>query len=241
MDNNDYSNIQEIKYVNEYRKISDIFKFKSLGHKSYLDKLILQTFVCLILITMLLLVSNINTLYTNFIAQSIKETISWNMDLSSAIDTFSDLKNIIPNAKSSFGSLANSEKEESFILPTKGTITSEFGLRIHPISNEEKMHYGIDLSASIGTPILASIGGTVKQTGEDEVNGKFIKITSGDIETVYAHCNKIYVEEKQLIKQGDIIAEVGNTGISSGPHLHFEIWQKDEAVNPLERIKIVDN
>ncbi|MDF2841135.1 MAG: metalloendopeptidase-like rane protein, partial [Clostridia bacterium] len=124
----------------------------------------------------------------------------------------------------------------TFIMPVDGVITSPFGERVHPIFNTTKVHTGIDIDADIGTPIKSSTNGTIKEVGEDEYNGNFVRVASGSYEIVYAHCHRVLVKEGQKISQGDVIAEVGDTGIASGPHLHFEIQENSQPVNPLERL-----
>lgn len=235
MDNNNFDETSQIRYVNEYKKVGDLFRFKRFGDRTYFDKLLLQTFVTLIIVALLLLVNNVNTVLTNNIAKSVKEVVSWNISLNTALDTFKNINSIIPNTKKSLG-LEDKNTEVSFIMPVDGVITSPFGERVHPIFNTTKLHTGIDIDAEIGTPIKSATNGTVKEVGEDEYNGKFVRITSGKYEIVYAHCHKTLVKEGQKISQGDILAEVGDTGIVSGPHLHFEIQENSQPVNPLDRL-----
>jgi len=113
-------------------------------------------------------------------------------------------------------------------------VTSEFGYRIDPFTGRHKGHSGIDLAAPQGTPIRAALDGTVlfaryKTTGY----GYHLAIDhGGGFVTFYAHCSKILVTEGQAVKAGDIIAEVGSTGRSTGPHLHFEVRINGEIQNP---------
>jgi murein DD-endopeptidase MepM/ murein hydrolase activator NlpD len=234
MDNNDYNNVEEIRYVNEYRKISDIFSLKKNGEKTYLEKLILQTFISLITVTLLMLITSIDTKLTNYISNSVKNTMDWNVDLSKTVETFSNLRNLIPNAKKVIG-INSFNADEGFIMPVDGIITSSFGIRVHPVFNTEKMHNGIDIDAEIGTPIRAATTGRVMEVGEDYLNGKYIKLENGQYVTIYAHCNMINVKKDDSIKQGDIIGEVGDTGLTSGPHLHFEIHENGMAIDPIDK------
>jgi murein DD-endopeptidase MepM/ murein hydrolase activator NlpD len=121
-------------------------------------------------------------------------------------------------------------------MPVNGIITSPFGERVHPVFNTTKFHTGIDIAADIGTPIKSATTGIVKDVGEDEYNGKFVRVQSGKYEIVYAHCNKILVKEGQKVLQGDVIAEVGDTGIVSGPNLHFEIQEENQPVDPMKKL-----
>jgi len=242
MNNNNFENIPRPRYVKEYRKLNDIFKPRRYGERSYLDKLLLQSFISLVTVAVVLLISSVNTSFTNSISDGIKSTINWNMNLSKTIDTFSNLRNIIPEAKKNLGIYGDIQGRDldkitaEFIMPVEGTITSEFGERVHPVFKTVKMHTGIDIDAALGTPIKSSTNGKVKQVGEDTINGKYVRIESGKYEVIYAHCYKIIVKEGQSVKQGDIIAEVGDTGLASGPHLHFEVQYDGKAINPLDLI-----
>ncbi len=235
MDNKNFDDAPQIKYVNEYKKVGDIFKFRRFGERTYFDKLLLQTFVTLIIVAMLLLINNVDTVLANNISKNVKEVVSWNISLNTAMDTFKNIKTIIPNTKKTLG-IEEDNADITFIMPIEGVITSAFGERVHPVFNTTKLHTGIDIDAEIGTPIKSSSKGTVKEVGEDEYNGKFVRVSAGNYEVVYAHCFKTLVKQGQKISQGDIIAEVGDTGIVSGPHLHFEIQEDGRSVNPLDKL-----
>ena len=119
----------------------------------------------------------------------------------------------------------------SFILPVTGTITSRYGQR-EETEVVSANHQGIDIGANEGTAIYASMEGTVTVSSEEGEYGKHIDITNGDALTRYAHCSKLLVKEGDKVKQGDKIAEVGSTGNSTGPHLHFEIRRDNRTINP---------
>ena len=119
----------------------------------------------------------------------------------------------------------------SFIIPVVGTITSRFGKR-EETEVVSANHAGIDIGANEGTPIYASMNGTVEVASSEGEYGKHIDIVNDDVLTRYAHCSKLLVKEGQKVKQGDKIAEVGSTGNSTGPHLHFEIRLEDRIINP---------
>lgn len=237
MDDKHFDETSQIRYVNEYKKFGDIFRFKRSGNRTYLDKLLLQTFIALVIVAFLLLINNINTMLTNSISQSVREVMSWNISLDSAVDTFKNFRTIIPEAKKTL-EIPEDDSSITFIMPLDGVVTSPFGERVHPVFNTSKFHTGIDIDAEMGTPIKSSTKGSVKEVGEDEYNGKFVRIQSGSYEVVYAHCFKILVEQGQKINQGDVIAEVGDTGITSGSHLHFEIKENGEPVNPVDKLDI---
>jgi murein DD-endopeptidase MepM/ murein hydrolase activator NlpD len=235
MDNNKFDKTPQIRYVNEYKKFGDIFKFKRYGQRNFFDKLLLQIFVALIIVALLLLINNVDTALTNNISKSIKEVVSWNVSLDNAVDTFKNIKTIIPDAKKSLG-IEEDNTNITFTMPVEGAITSPFGERIHPVFNTSKLHTGIDIDAEIGTPIKSATNGTVKDVGEDEYNGKFVRVTSGKYEVVYAHAFKTLVKKGQKVSQGDVIAEVGDTGIVSGSHLHFEVQENGQPVDPAEKL-----
>jgi murein DD-endopeptidase MepM/ murein hydrolase activator NlpD len=120
----------------------------------------------------------------------------------------------------------------SLSSPTRGTLTSRFGWRWG------RLHKGIDISARIGTPIYAADGGKVIFSGTQNGYGKMVVIDHGNgIQTAYAHNSKNLVSKGQRVHKGQKIAEVGNTGRSTGPHLHFEVRKNGTPVNPLKYVK----
>ena len=115
-------------------------------------------------------------------------------------------------------------------LPVKGIITSRFGAIS---SRRSGAHTGTDIACSTGTDIMAVASGTVTFAGYDGSYGYVIRIDHGNgVETWYAHCNELYVTAGQVVKAGDVIAAVGSTGNSSGPHLHLEIRVNGNAITP---------
>lgn len=126
----------------------------------------------------------------------------------------------------------------SYMLPIKGRLTSAFGYREHPVEGGITFHFGIDLAADINTSIMAFAAGTVAETGYSNLYGNYVKITHpGGILSFYGHCNKIMVKKGQKVKKGGKIATVGSTGVSTGPHLHFEIRKGANIINPEEYFK----
>lgn len=123
-------------------------------------------------------------------------------------------------------------------VPVKGVLSSGFGYRIHPVSKLRSFHNGIDISASRGTPVHAAGSGVVIFSGYSGGFGKVVIISHGyGYETVYAHNREIHVEVNDIVKKGDIISEVGTTGVSTGPHLHFEIHVDNKIVDPKSILK----
>jgi hypothetical protein len=111
---------------------------------------------------------------------------------------------------------------------------SGYGLRIDPIYKTTKFHEGMDFSANIGTPVYATGNGRVKKAGWQSGYGKLIIIDHGfGYETWYAHLNDYDVRPGQKVVRGEVIGEVGNTGKSTGPHLHYEVHVKGKVVNPV--------
>ena len=120
------------------------------------------------------------------------------------------------------------------ILPADGWITSYFGQRISPYLGKLKMHEGLDVGAPYGTKVNAPADGIVTFSGEKAGFGKFVQVDHGyGIETIYAHNQSLYVKAGQKVKRGHLLAGVGNTGHSTGPHLHYEVRVNGIAVDPL--------
>jgi len=120
----------------------------------------------------------------------------------------------------------------NFIKPLTGTITSLFGWRDSNSSIVSKYHTGIDIAAKEGTNIVSTTNGKVVLKSSEGAYGNHLKIQIEDITIIYAHCSKLEVKEGDEITQGQVIAKVGSTGNSTGPHLHFEIRKEDRYVNP---------
>lgn len=123
-------------------------------------------------------------------------------------------------------------KNYSIIMPVSGVKTSGFGERESTNSKVTKYHTGVDIAAKKGEAIVSSTSGKVVQVSNSGDYGKHLKVQTDDLIVLYAHCSQIDVKEGQEIEQGQKIAEVGSTGNSTGPHLHFEIRYQDRFVNP---------
>ena len=128
---------------------------------------------------------------------------------------------------------ANFVKENiSIIKPINGTISSRYGLRNPTTVTVPKNHTGIDLAETTGTKIVSATDGTVILNSSKGDYGNHLKIQNGDAIFIYAHCSKLYVNEGDIIQQGQEIAEVGATGNATGPHLHFEIRYQNRLIDP---------
>ena len=114
-----------------------------------------------------------------------------------------------------------------------GPITSVFGHRLNPVLNKEEFHDGIDIAVKTGTPVGAVRDGVVTEAGWSGTFGNYIIFITGDgFEIKYAHLSKVFVNAGEFIKKGQIVAESGNTGLSTGPHLHYGIRSGEDYVDP---------
>ena len=128
--------------------------------------------------------------------------------------------------------IQNVKNTTTFIKPVEGTISSTYGRRETATGSVPKDHTGTDIAAPLGTKIKSATEGEVVLVSEEGDYGKHIKVQIGEVSIIYAHCNQLYVNQGDKIVQGQEIAEVGSTGNSSGPHLHFEIRYSERTVNP---------
>lgn len=165
------------------------------------------------------------------IGMSIDKIYTKNLQISEEQDIATISNNIVKEVK------ADRKKEQSTIngvylavTPVNGHITSRYGSRE---AIRDHTHQGLDIATKTGTPIKAAADGTVTFSDEQGGYGNLIIINHGNgIQTYYGHCSKLYVKEGQKVTAGDVIAAVGSTGNSTGPHLHFEIRQNGKYVNP---------
>ena len=188
-----------------------------------------------------------NTIDTNVINQNViqdSNVINTQNTLSQNAIGGAELQNVVMENIQVSADENNEKQEEpltddeyiksnfSFIKPVEGIVSSEFGLRDVANPVVSKNHTGIDIAANTGTKIVAAMEGTVTVSSTTGDYGYHIKITNGDVSTLYAHCSKLYVKEGDVVTQGQEIAEVGSTGKSTGPHLHFEIMRGQTYINP---------
>ena len=126
-----------------------------------------------------------------------------------------------------------------YCTPVMGTLTSGFGYREHPVEGEERFHYGLDIGAASGTEIGCFAGGTVTAVGESSSYGKYLTVSHpGGFSTLYAHCSKILASSGDTVQEGQAIALVGQTGVATGPHLHFELHQGSQYLNPIYYVSL---
>ncbi len=117
--------------------------------------------------------------------------------------------------------------------PVSGRVTSGFGLRVHPILRFARMHRGMDFGAPSGAPIVAVADGQVVRAGWAGGYGRQVRIAHGDgLLTSYSHMSGIVADEGGIVRRGELIGYVGSSGLSTGPHLHYEVWRNGQAVDP---------
>jgi murein DD-endopeptidase MepM/ murein hydrolase activator NlpD len=123
------------------------------------------------------------------------------------------------------------------VWPVQGWVTSGFGYRTNPFTGLTQMHEGLDISNRVGTPVIAPANGVVSGVGSDMAVGKVVVIFHGfGMTTRYGHLHKVFVKVGQRVKRGEKIAEVGMTGKTTGPHLHYEVKINGISVNPMRYI-----
>ena len=118
-------------------------------------------------------------------------------------------------------------------VPSCHTVTSEFKMRLHPVTGVYKLHTGMDIGCGTGTPVVAAQAGTVITATYNTAYGNYIVINHGNgVSTLYAHNSKLLVSVGQKVTQGQQISKSGNTGYSTGPHMHFEVLVNGNPQNP---------
>ena len=125
------------------------------------------------------------------------------------------------------------EQRSGLLAPVPGRVTSGYGMRRHPILGYRRMHAGIDFKAGYGTPIYAVTDGTVQFAGRNGGHGNYVKLShGGGLGTGYGHMSRIAVSHGERVRRGQVIGYVGSTGLSTGPHLHYEMYRNGATVNP---------
>ncbi len=169
----------------------------------------------------------------------------------SALDSTQPLSETLDNAMGEIGQFNKTvstmrsdwDKQLQWLntLPTAVPIggnfkmTSGFGMRVDPFTNTLARHEGLDFTAMHGTPILATADGTVTRSGWEDTYGNIVEVTHAEgFMTRYAHISKRHVTEGQRVKRGQHIADVGSTGRSTGPHLHYEVFRHGHVMNPVQ-------
>jgi murein DD-endopeptidase MepM/ murein hydrolase activator NlpD len=126
------------------------------------------------------------------------------------------------------------QRRSMMTAPVAGHLTSSFGMRFHPILGYSRMHQGVDFGAAWGSPIYAASSGRVVFAGPHGGHGNYVRIDHGSgIGTGYGHMSRIAAHVGEAVKQGEVIGYVGSTGLSTGPHLHYEVYRDGAPINPL--------
>lgn len=167
-------------------------------------------------------------------------------DMSVLKDTLDSLSSVYSRSGLPVADLSAAEAKISAFMqtvPTKwpaiGRITDDFGYRKDPFTRRKKYHEGIDIGSDYGSSIKAAAGGTVTFAQYTGGTGRTVIISHGrGISTVYGHASKILVKVGQTVKKGDIIAKIGSSGRSTGPHLHFQVMLYGTPVNPLQYLDV---
>lgn len=128
-------------------------------------------------------------------------------------------------------------KSTPTIWPARGWVTSYFGIRKSEFSGEKKMHEGIDIGAPIGSKIISPADGMITFAGAKSGFGYYVQIDHGyGLETIFAHASSLVVRKGDKIKRGDVLARIGSTGLSTGPHVHYEVRVNGTPVDPMHYI-----
>lgn len=127
------------------------------------------------------------------------------------------------------------------MTPVMGRLTSDYGYRDHPIVEKNLFHGGVDIGGQEGDPVVAFAAGTVEYTGKNDSYGLYLQIDHGNgVKSFYAHCSKVVVRKGQAVELGEKLAEIGSTGISTGPHLHLEIKYEKMHLNPAYYVEFLE-
>lgn len=127
--------------------------------------------------------------------------------------------------------------EMKTVTPVMGTVTSPFGYRDHPTIGRYAVHAGVDIAADKGTAVAAFADGVVEDTGQNQDFGRYLQISHDNgVNTFYSHCDRVLVQKGESVAAGQTVAQVGNTGQSTGPHLHFELSLEGVRLNPMHYI-----
>jgi murein DD-endopeptidase MepM/ murein hydrolase activator NlpD len=162
---------------------------------------------------------------------SVSEIVTVNELFSERVNAGASI--FIPNAKLDSTKLQEINGD-LFIWPVRGRITSRYGYRINPVTNRRGFHAGLDISANTGVPIKAAMSGMVLSTGYNDIFGYFVIISHhSSYRTMYAHMSVISTKPGAYVGTGQVIGNVGNTGQSSGSHLHFQVYKSGLTVNPV--------
>jgi murein DD-endopeptidase MepM/ murein hydrolase activator NlpD len=161
---------------------------------------------------------------------ALNDLLDWNSLESSLIVPGQEL--FIPGARLSEHEL-NRVFGRLFILPARGRLSSRFGVRGDPFTGVSRFHNGIDLAGRVGTPVMAAMSGRVSMVGFNPNYGRYVILSHAEgFQTLYGHLDGFQVRRGARVKQGELIGSMGNSGYSTGSHLHFAIFLRGEPVDP---------
>jgi murein DD-endopeptidase MepM/ murein hydrolase activator NlpD len=205
------------------------------NQNSYLVRVARQLSIVLCMLLFIVLFKYVKTGASEAINTKIINII--NLDYTNTINGLLEdkLNNIDKYMGSKLGKIATKKDFKLDFLPIDGKLTSNFGNRISPITKEKEKHNGVDLSAKEGTDVKAVFDGVVEKVENSKTLGLTLLIDHNNgYKTIYGHLSEIDVNEGEDITVGSVIAKSGNTGLSTGPHLHFEVHKENVAVNPID-------
>jgi murein DD-endopeptidase MepM/ murein hydrolase activator NlpD len=167
-----------------------------------------------------------------------REALGVHLDVDALIRRANVLASSFSEANDSLKAHVQQMRFTPSIMPTTGFLTSRFSsIRYHPILLENRPHEGIDITAAFGTPIVAPAAGRVVKVGWENGYGLMVELDHGyGLETKYAHMLRTAVQVGQMVKRGDRLGYVGSTGLSTGPHLHYEVIVNGRPVDPLRYV-----
>jgi murein DD-endopeptidase MepM/ murein hydrolase activator NlpD len=165
------------------------------------------------------------------ITAQLQQKLTWLKDEAAIQEQYlRELNGIVGERKAQWASTPS-------IWPVRGWVSSGFGRRISPFTGNDTMHGGLDISAPMRTPVVAPAAGTVAFAGSEAGLGNTVSLSHGyGMRTTYGHMDRLKVKTGQSVKRGEILGWVGNTGLSTGPHLHYEVEVSGTAVDPLKYI-----
>lgn len=245
--------MQENESSQEYEKEENIpMKFKD---RSF-NFLMAQTVICALAVAFVLVLKALGGYYYSYSKAVFEENFNKPINVSQVLSA-EETREILTAQSTVYGA-GGTEEEVKFLIeksqitdeetkeiedtginsmciPVNGKITSEYSYRIHPISGQYLFHSGLDIGADEGEDILSALDGTVTDVDTEETTsyGKYIVVShSNNTSTLYGHCSKIIAKKGDKVKKGQVIAKVGSTGNSTGPHLHFEVRVNSVRLNP---------
>lgn len=200
---------------------------ESMGH--FRGMVIKQTAICITLLIVLIGLKTYDSPDVQLAKNAVQFTVTQTTDVPALWGRITAFWSSLRNGASS----PDDDPLTSMEAPVAGAISSGFGMRTHPIEQVEKFHYGVDISGSEGDKIRAANTGEVAEAGSDDANGNYLIIKHNDrIYTFYGHCQKTLPVKGDKVKKGQVIATMGATGQTTGPHLHFEIREGDNSIDP---------